>query len=162
MKPAPQYSKPSQQDQGPKLREKVKHEGWSYDRKFTPLDQSLEDVLEYMLSKEMVKLPRLADPPVPMGKWKDQFCKFHRTVGHNTENCFVLKNIVQDLIDKNLLVEGEEEEKMDILKAAFSFTHHSSSIRTTILTSRTHQAVFCTRSPSSTSGVSATTSSSSF
>ena len=119
MKPAPQYIKPSQQDQGPKLREKVKHEGWSYDQKFTPLDQSLEDVLEYMLSKEMVKLPRLADPPVPIGKWKDQFYKFHRTVGHSTENCFVLKNIVQDLIDKNLLVEGEEEEKMDILKQPF-------------------------------------------
>ena len=98
---------------------KTKHEGWSYDRKFTPLDQSLEDVLKYMLSKEMVKLPRLADPPVPMGKWKDQFCKFHRTVGHNTENCFVLKNIVQDLIDKNLLVEGEEEEEMDILNQPF-------------------------------------------
>ena len=49
VKPAPQYSKPPQQDQEPKLREKPKHEGWSYDRKFTPLDQSLEDVLEYML-----------------------------------------------------------------------------------------------------------------
>ena len=118
-KPAPQYNKPPQQDQGPKLREKTKHEGWSYDRKFTPLDQTLEDVLEYMLSKEMVKLPRLANPLVPMGKWKDQFCKFHRTVGHNTENCFVLKNIVQDLIEKKLLVEGDEEEKMDILNQPF-------------------------------------------
>jgi hypothetical protein len=97
----------------------VKHEGWSYDRKFTPLDQSLETVLEYMLTKEMVKLPRLVDPPVPMGKFKDQFCKFHRTVGHNTENCFVLKNIVQDLIDKNLLVEGAEDENMNIMKQPF-------------------------------------------
>ena len=116
-KPIPQFSKPL--EQGPKPREKVKHEGWSYDRKFTPLDQSLETVLEYMLTKEMVKLPRLADPPVPMGKFKDQFCKFHRTVGHNTENCFVLKNIVQDLIDKNLLIEGAEDENIDILKEPF-------------------------------------------
>ena len=40
-------------------------------------------------------------------------------MGHNTENCFVLKNIVQDYIDKNLLVEGDEEEKMDILNQPF-------------------------------------------
>ena len=125
-KSIPQFNKPLQLEQGPKPREKVKHEGWSYDRKFTPLDQSLETVLEYMLTKEMVKLPRLVDPPVPMGKFKDQFCKFHRTVGHNTENCFVLKNIVQDLIDKNLLVEGAEDENMDILKKPFP--HHSTAV----------------------------------
>ena len=79
-----------------------------------------------MLTKKMVKMPRLADPPVPMGKFKDQFCKFHRTVWHNTENCFVLKNIIQDLIDKNLLVEGAEDENMDILKKPFP--HHYTAV----------------------------------
>ena len=116
-KPTPQYDRQPQQilDQGSRSQEKPKREGWSYNRKFTPLDQSLETVLEYMLNNDMIKLPRLADPPAVMGKMKDRFCKFHRTVGHDTENCFVLKNIIQDYIDKNLLVEGAEDEKMEIL-----------------------------------------------
>ena len=29
---------------------------------FTPLDQPLEKVLEYMLAQGMVKLPKIADP----------------------------------------------------------------------------------------------------
>ena len=116
-----QYDKQPQQTLEPRSRpqEKPKREGWSYNRKFTPLDQSLETVLEYMLGSDMIKLPRVADPPVVMGKMKDRFCKFHRTVGHDTENCFVLKNIIQDYIDKNLLVEGAEDEKMEILKQPF-------------------------------------------
>ena len=91
-------------------KKKPKHEGWSYDREFTALEQSREDILEYMMSKGMIKLPKVADPPVAMGKWTDKFCKFHRTVGHDTEHCFVLKNIIQDCIDKNLLIEDEEEQ----------------------------------------------------
>ena len=89
---------------------KSKHNGWGYDREFTPLEQSLEEVLEYMTTKEMVKLPKVADPPVTMGRFKDQFCKFHRVMGHDIEYCFVFKNIVQDCIDKKLLVEDQEKE----------------------------------------------------
>ena len=90
-------------------KEKKKHDGWGYDREFTPLDQPLEEVLEYMLSKGMVKLPRIANPLVALGKWKDRFCKFHQTTGHDIEHCFVFKNIVQDYIDKNFFVKGEKE-----------------------------------------------------
>ena len=86
---------------------------------FTALEQSLEQVLEYMLSKDMVKLSRVVDPPVSLGKWKDKFCKFHRAVGHDTEHCFVLKNIIQDCIDKNLLIEDEDEEQPAVLTKPF-------------------------------------------
>ena len=87
-----------------------KHDGWRYDHEFTSLEQPLEQVLEYMITKEMIKLPKVADPPVTMGRFKDQFCKFHRAMGHDTEHCFVFKNIPQDYIDKKLLVEDEEED----------------------------------------------------
>ena len=105
---------------------KPKHDGWSYDREFTALEQSREDVLEYMLSKGMVKLPKVADPPAVMGKWTEKFCKFHQTVGHDTEHCFVLKNIIQDCIDKNLLIEDEDEEQPEILSKPFP--KHSASV----------------------------------
>ena len=87
-----------------------KHDSWGYDCEFTSLEQPLEQVLEYMITKEMVKLPKVADPPVTMGRFKDQFCKFHQAMGNDTEHCFVFKNIVQDCIDKKLLVEDEEED----------------------------------------------------
>ena len=92
------------------------------------LEQSREDILEYMMSKGMVKLPKVADPPVAMGKWTDKFCKFHRTVGHDTEHCFVLKNIIQDCIDKNLLIEDEDEQQPEILSKPFP--KHSASVIT--------------------------------
>ena len=94
-----------------KFQGKPKHDGWGYDRNFTPLEQPLEQVLEYMIAKGTVRLPKIADPAVTMGRFKDQFCKFHRTMGHDTEHCFVFKNIVQDGIDKNLLVEDGKKDQ---------------------------------------------------
>ena len=125
VKPQPVQSAPQPEA---KQSEKPKHEGWSYDREFTALEQSREDILEYMMSKGMIKLPKVADPPVAMGKWTDKFCKFHRTVGHDTEHCFVLKNIIQDCIDKNLLIEDEDEQQPEILSKPFP--KHSASVIT--------------------------------
>jgi hypothetical protein len=90
---------------------KAKHDGWGYDRNFTPLGQPMEAVLGYLLTNDMIELPKIVDPSVTMGKWTDKFCKFHRTVGHDAEHCFVLKNIIQDFIDKEILVPEEEEEQ---------------------------------------------------
>jgi hypothetical protein len=72
-----------------------------------------------MLKHGMIKLPKVADPPVILGKFKDQFCKFHRATGHDTELCFVLKHMIQDCIDRNLLVEDEEEEHPAVLTEPF-------------------------------------------
>ena len=101
------------------LQEKPKHINWSKDHKFIPLDQPLEKVLEYLLSHGMVKLPKVADPPVIMGRFKEQYCKFHRAMGHDTEYCFVLKHLIKDCIDKSIPIEDDEEGKMEILSAPF-------------------------------------------
>ena len=73
-KSIPQYDKQPQQtlEQGSRPQGKPKREGWSYNRKFTPLDQSLETVLEYMLGSDMIKLPKVADPPSGHGKNEGQ------------------------------------------------------------------------------------------
>ena len=63
----------------------------------------------------MVHLPKVTDPPTIMGRFKEQFCKFHRAIGHDTENCFVLKNIVQDRVDKNILGENKTADQPAIL-----------------------------------------------
>uniref|UniRef100_A0A5K1BFC8 G-patch domain-containing protein n=5 Tax=Nymphaea colorata TaxID=210225 RepID=A0A5K1BFC8_9MAGN len=83
---------------------KNKHPGWSYDRKFTPLSQSREKILEYLLAKGTIVLPKVSEPPKMMGGNKEKLCKFHRTPGHDTEDCFVLKNIIQDFINKDLKI----------------------------------------------------------
>ena len=98
---------------------KIKRDGWSYDREFTPLGQPIEEILGYLLAKDVIKLPRIVDPPVSMGKGKDCFCKFHRAMGHDTECCFVLKNIIQDYIDKELLVPEEREGRVAVLTKPF-------------------------------------------
>ncbi|KAF3772064.1 hypothetical protein EJ110_NYTH58847 [Nymphaea thermarum] len=90
---------------------KNKHPGWSYDRKFTPLSQSREKILEYLLTKGTIVLPKVSQPPKMMGVNKEKLCKFHRAPGHDTEDCFVLKNIIQDFINKDLQIcdEGTPE-----------------------------------------------------
>ncbi|CAN6455436.1 unnamed protein product [Victoria cruziana] len=91
--------------------------GWSYDRKFTPLEQSLEEIMEVLLQQGTLSLPKVSDPPPVMGKNNDHFCKFHRTPGHHTENCFVLKNIIQDAVDKELL--NQKASSSGVLKNPF-------------------------------------------
>uniref|UniRef100_A0A5K0UYI4 Retrotransposon gag domain-containing protein n=1 Tax=Nymphaea colorata TaxID=210225 RepID=A0A5K0UYI4_9MAGN len=83
---------------------KNKHPDWSYDRKFTPLSQSREKILEYLIAKGTIVLPKMLEPPKMMGGNKEKLCKFHRAPGHDTEDCFVLRNIIQDFINMDLQV----------------------------------------------------------
>ncbi|CAN6444993.1 unnamed protein product [Victoria cruziana] len=96
---------------------KKQRPGWSYDRKFTPLEQSLEEIMGVLVQRGTLTLPKVSDPPPVMGKFKDQFCKFHRAPGHLTEDCFVLKNIIQDAVDKELL--SKEASSSGVLKNPF-------------------------------------------
>ncbi|KAF3776599.1 hypothetical protein EJ110_NYTH47762 [Nymphaea thermarum] len=96
---------------------KNKHPGWGYDRKFIPLSQSHEKILEYLLAKGTIVLPKVPEPPKMMGGNKEKLCKFHRAHGHDTEDCFVLKNIIQDFINKDLKI--CDEDTPEILRNPF-------------------------------------------
>ena len=68
-----------------------------------------------MMSSGLLRLPKAASPSTIMGKYIDQFCGYHRAIGHNTDHCFIFKNIVQDCLDKNLFIKIKEERRPDLL-----------------------------------------------
>ncbi|CAN6472282.1 unnamed protein product [Victoria cruziana] len=96
---------------------KKQRPGWSYDRKFTPLEQSLEEIMGVLMQRGTLTLPKVSDLLPVMEKFKDQFCKFHRAPDHQTEDCFILKNIIQDAVDKKLL--NKEASSSGVLKNPF-------------------------------------------
>ena len=98
-----------------KKQEEPKRKDWSKDRDFTPLDEPLDKILEYMMSSGLLRLSKAVSPSTIMGKYIDQFCGYHRAIGHDTEHYFIFKNIVQDCLDKSLFVKNEEERHPDLL-----------------------------------------------
>ena len=43
--------------------------------------------------------------PVKLDWWKeDHFLNYHRSKGHNTDNCFKLKDAIQDLTDGGIIL----------------------------------------------------------
>lgn len=64
--------------------------------------ESYEVVLKTFLEKKLVMLLEKSwpyDPPIRSTWWReDHICSYHRSKGHNTKNCFNLKDVIQDLI----------------------------------------------------------------
>ena len=67
-----------------------------------------EVVLKTLITNKLVTLPdnsRPYDPPIRSPWWReDHTCSYHRSKGHNTENCFKLKDVIQDLIEAGKVV----------------------------------------------------------
>lgn len=62
-----------------------------------------EVFLKTLIANKLVTLPDNScpyDPPVRPPWWReDHTCSYHRSKGHNIENCFKLKDVIQDLIE---------------------------------------------------------------
>ena len=68
-------------------------------------------LLKTLVANKLLALPDNSRPYNPLVKpdwWKDDhFCNYHRSKGHNTDNCFKLKDAIQDLIDGGMvLIDG--------------------------------------------------------
>jgi hypothetical protein len=57
-------------------------------------DSDVPGMLEDLLDKEIIKLPKCKRPE-EMGRTNDpKYCKYHRVVSHTVEKCFVLKDLI--------------------------------------------------------------------
>ena len=59
-------------------------------KSFTPLNMSVDQVFLQILDDPALKWPG-KQRSNPTRRSKDLYCRFHRDHGHNTEDCFVLK-----------------------------------------------------------------------
>ena len=74
-------------------------------RQYHELHMPLSKVFEKLREKDLL---RPLDPkpiPNPMPKWFDNSkrCAFHQTLGHATNQCYALKNSIQDLTDQEII-----------------------------------------------------------
>ncbi|GFS41820.1 hypothetical protein Acr_00g0076520 [Actinidia rufa] len=67
-----------------------------------PLNAPVAQVLSEIKHEEFVKWPRKIKTD-PQKKNRNKYCEFHRDHGHNTEDCFQLKEQIADLIKRGYL-----------------------------------------------------------
>ena len=67
--------------------------------------ESYEIVLNSLIANNLITLLDNSWPYDPLVKpswWReDHVCNYHRSKGHSIENCFKLKDVIQDLIDEH-------------------------------------------------------------
>ncbi|XP_031120334.1 uncharacterized protein LOC116023472 [Ipomoea triloba] len=74
---------------------------------YTPLTRPMAEVLEYAQACHMIQLPAPArDCPN-----KNKYCTYHRNRGHDTEECHVLKGLIEDLLRSGELAQFAKKKK---------------------------------------------------
>ena len=99
---------------------------------------TLAQAYENLTSKGFIK-PQNPTPmpnPVPPTWNLNEYCHFHQNFGHKTENCFYLKDEVQDLIDSGTLPNLNIIIKPNISKNPLSGLSSSSSFVSKLVAGR--------------------------
>ncbi|XP_031097005.1 uncharacterized protein LOC116001256 [Ipomoea triloba] len=74
---------------------------------YTPLSRPIGEILEYAQSCNMIQLPA----PARDGPDKDKYCAYHRNWGHETDECHVLKGLIEDLLRSGELAQFSAQKK---------------------------------------------------
>lgn len=84
-----------------------KCQGRPFDDLHVPLSKAFELLCKkgYLKPHYPTPLPYSFPPPysIPPCWNTNEFCAFHHSVGHNTDNCMWLRNEIQNLIDQNVI-----------------------------------------------------------
>ena len=120
---APQLASGSQAQQQPRQRQRGNRRKQNTSgRHFTEIDIPLSLVLERLLEvnltvlKDPLRNPNTSAP----GYHPNAFCVYHSdSPGHDTDDCWALKNKIQDLIDEGVL-EFMPDGEMKIFRQGFS------------------------------------------
>ncbi|MCH92502.1 hypothetical protein A2U01_0013442, partial [Trifolium medium] len=65
---------------------------------YTPLNTRRVHVLQHILQTKLAYLPQRKDDKIMMGPNKDAWCSYHRARGHDVEDCYRLRAIIEELI----------------------------------------------------------------
>ncbi|KAF5934572.1 hypothetical protein HYC85_030743 [Camellia sinensis] len=78
-------------------------------RTFTPLYMPLSKALGVLIRKGHLKPlePRPLPNPLPPFHNPAKYCAYHQQHGHNTNQCFRLRQEIQDVVDKNVILPPE-------------------------------------------------------
>ncbi|XP_077237263.1 uncharacterized protein LOC143878932 [Tasmannia lanceolata] len=74
-------------------------------RQFDPLPYPLPMILKKLIRDKKIRLLNVKSVPntLPVNWRRDQYCEYHRGLGHMTENYLALKHAIQNMIDKDEL-----------------------------------------------------------
>lgn len=73
------------------------------EKAYTFQPDDLESLFKQIIESQDITLPKLKRP-IEADKVNDsKYCKYHRIVGHTLQDCFVFKDKLQELIDKNIV-----------------------------------------------------------
>lgn len=61
------------------------------------------DIFDFLVQESRIKLPPNYKPPTAEEKRKRDSCKYHDSWRHDTKNCIIFRNIVQEWIEKGIL-----------------------------------------------------------
>ncbi|XP_031099680.1 uncharacterized protein LOC116003880 [Ipomoea triloba] len=91
-------------------RQRFKQRGRQEDGpRFTPLTKPLVEVLQYAEQCNLVHPP----DPVPEGPYKNKYCAFHKTKGHETAECIALRLVIEQLIQNGELEQFVKRNERD-------------------------------------------------
>ena len=79
---------------------------------FTPLTAPIDQVLMQIKDEEALTYPGKLKGD-PNRRSKDKYCHFHRNHGHNTTNCYNLKQQIEALIKQGKLQKFVRKERAD-------------------------------------------------
>ncbi|PNX84239.1 reticuline oxidase-like protein [Trifolium pratense] len=65
---------------------------------YTPLKETKVHILHEILSIGMTTLPPTRGKPIMLGPNNNAWCAYHRAKGHDTEKCFRLRDLIEELI----------------------------------------------------------------
>ena len=82
------------------LEKEKKNSSYTFDRTFSPLEYSYDDILQTLFDTKLITLPKSSSYGNP---FLNIYCAYHRHNEHSTLDCIVLKHKIQDLIDNGII-----------------------------------------------------------
>ena len=103
---------------------------YDQNKKFTNFHEPLETIFQKLVDHNLMVFPNTHpfDENQPKSKWyrENEYCKYHRIKGHDTNKCIKLKIFIQNLVDDGE-IEVEERPtsknaKLKIFQSCFLIT----------------------------------------